>query len=296
MTERAGTQSPFADQHVLLIVAHQDDEVLGAGAQFSHFDQLSVLHVTDGAASTREARAKRFASRRAYAAARAREVRSAVAAAGVHATFHTLGVRSLEACFHLPAIRRQLERAIAGIGPDIILTHAYEGGHPDHDAVAFAVHQAVRHLPWSPAVWEFAGYHRSGTNTVHGRFLPNGEPALRLALTEADRTLKRHMLDRFRSRLDEVAPFPLDAELFRPAPTYDFAHAPHQRPLAYELDGSGIPAPLWLTAAREAMKTDRSWRMVVRLRWEMWARRFLPDSPRMASLMRAMPLLGRRVW
>jgi len=30
-------------------------------------------------------------------------------------------------------------RAINGIGPDIILTHSYEGGHPEHDAVAFGV-------------------------------------------------------------------------------------------------------------------------------------------------------------
>ena len=28
--------------------------------------------------------------------------------------------------------------------PTSILTHAYEGGHPDHDAVAFAVAAAVR--------------------------------------------------------------------------------------------------------------------------------------------------------
>lgn len=296
MTARADPASPFADRHVLLIVAHQDDEVLGAGAQFKTFDQLSILHVTDGAGFMREARAKGFATLDAYAAARAREVRSAVAAAGIQAVFHTLGVRCLEACFHLTSITRQLERAIAGIGPDIILTHAYEGGHPDHDAVAFAVHQAVSRLPWTPPIWEFTGYHRSGASTVRGAFLPNGEPPLWLQLSDADRALKRHMLDRFRSQLDVVAEFPLDAELFRPAPTYDFAHPPHQRPLGYELEGWGMPAPLWLTAAREAMKPERSWRLAVRLRWEMWARRFHPDSPRIVNLMRAMPLLGRRVW
>jgi hypothetical protein len=104
------------------------------------------------------------------------------------------------------------------------------------------------------------------------------------------------MLDRFRSQLDVVAQFPLDAELFRPAPAYNFANPPHQRPLGYELEGWGMPAPLWLTAAREAMKTERSWRLIARLRWEMWARRFHPDSPRIVGLMRAMPLLGRRIW
>jgi LmbE family N-acetylglucosaminyl deacetylase len=296
VTEHAGTASPFADRHVLIIAAHPGDEVLGAGGQFHSFDHLSLLHVTDGVGPNHEASAKGFASLRAYAAARAREVRGAVAMAGVPATFHALGVRCREACFHLPAIIRHLERAIVGIGPDIILTHAYEGGHPDHDAVALAVHQAASHLPFAPPVWEFTGSHRSGGGTVCGMFLPIGDPPLRLELPEAEHVLKRQMLDRFHSQLDAMAQFPLDAELFRPAPAYDFANPPDQRPLGYELEAWGMPAPLWLTAAREAMKNERSWRLIVRLRWEMWARQFQPDRPGIARLMRAMPLLGRRVW
>ncbi|HTC09847.1 MAG TPA: hypothetical protein VK726_13835 [Acetobacteraceae bacterium] len=44
------------------------------------------------------------------------------------------------------------------------------------------------------------------------------------------------------------------------------------------------------------LKDQPSWRMAVRLRWEMWTRRVDPDSPRVVRLMRAMPLLARRVW
>ena len=29
------------------------------------------------------------------------------------------------------------------VRPDVVLTHAYEGGHSDHDATAFAVHLAA---------------------------------------------------------------------------------------------------------------------------------------------------------
>jgi LmbE family N-acetylglucosaminyl deacetylase len=296
VTGSVEASSPFIDQHVLLIVAHQDDEVLGAGAQFPSFGQLSLLHVTDGAGFMPEARVKGFDTLPAYAAARAREVRSAVTAAGVDATFHALGVRCLEASFRLPAITRQLVRAINGIGPDIILTHAYEGGNPDHDAVAFAVSRAVHRLSWQPQVWEFTGYHREGGGTVRDRFLPNGTVPLRLPLTAAQRELKRRMLDRFHSQLDVVAQFPLEAELFRPAPEYDFTQPPHIRPLGYEQEGWGMPASLWLAAAREALRDQPSWRLAARLRWEMWARRFHPDSPRVVALMRGTPLLGRRVW
>lgn len=296
MTDGAGTPSHFADQHVLLIVAHQDDEVLGAGAQFQSFGQLSILHVTDGAGFVPAARAKGFPSLKAYSATRTREMRSAVAVAGVEATFHSLGIRELETCFQLRALVRQLVRAINGIGPDIILTHPYEGGHPDHDAVAFGVQLAVRQVAWEVPVWEFTSYHREGTATVHGKFLANGDPPLRLELTEAQRELKRRMLDRFTSQLDVVAEFPLDAESFRLAPSYDFTHPPHTRPLGYELEGWGMPASLWLTAARQVLNAQPSWRTAVRLWWEMRARRFHPDCPRVVRLMRAMPLLGRRVW
>jgi LmbE family N-acetylglucosaminyl deacetylase len=294
--ERAVAASPFAGRHVLLIVAHQDDEVLGAGAQFRSFGQLSLLHVTDGAGFMREARAKGFASLHAYAMAREREMRGAVRAAGIQATFHTLDVRCLEASFHLPAIAHHLQRAIAAIAPDIILTHAYEGGHPDHDAVALAVHLANRRVPEPKPVWEFTGYHRAGADTVRGVFLRNGEPPLCLVLSEANRSLKRQMLELFRSQLDVVAQFPLDAELFRPVPDYDFTNPPHPLPLGYELEGWGMPAALWLAAARETMKTNPSWRARARLRWEMWTRRFHPDSPRVIRLMRAMPLLGCHTW
>lgn len=295
MTDSAAA-SPFADRHVLLIVAHQDDEVLGAGAQFPSFGQLSILHVTDGAGFMPAARAKGFPSLQAYSATRTREMRSAVATSGVEAAFHSLDIRELETSFHLASLVRQLVRAINGIGPDIILTHPYEGGHPDHDAVAFGVQHAVRQLPWSVPVWEFTSYHREGSASVHGKFLPNGDAPLRLELTDAQRAQKQRMLDRFVSQLSVVAEFPLDAESFRPAPAYDFAHPPHTRPLGYELQGWGMPAMIWLTAARQVLKDQPSWRMAVRLRWEMWTRRFHPDSPRVVRLMRAVPLLGRRVW
>ncbi|HTC09849.1 MAG TPA: hypothetical protein VK726_13845 [Acetobacteraceae bacterium] len=72
-----------------------------AGAQFPSFGQLSVLHVTDGAGFNPAARAKGFPSLQAYAATRTREMRSAVATAGLEAAFHALGIRELETSFHL---------------------------------------------------------------------------------------------------------------------------------------------------------------------------------------------------
>jgi hypothetical protein len=80
--------------------------------------------------------------------------------------------------------------------------------------------------------------------TVHGKFLSNGDAPLRLELTEAQRELKRRMLDRFVSQLNMVAEFPLDADSFRLAPAYDFSHPPHTCPRGYELEAWGMPASL----------------------------------------------------
>jgi N-acetylglucosamine malate deacetylase 2 len=45
--------------------------------------------------------------------------------------------------------------------PEVIVTHSYEGGHPDHDACAFAVHHALeltRAQP-VPVIVEASFYH-----------------------------------------------------------------------------------------------------------------------------------------
>src|SRR4029077_3455583 len=49
-----------------------------------------------------------------------------------------------QAAFRLAELARRLAALFAERGIAVVLTHACEGGHPDHDAVAFAVHGAAR--------------------------------------------------------------------------------------------------------------------------------------------------------
>src|SRR6185437_9724842 len=51
-----------------------------------------------------------------------------------------------------------------------VFTHAYEGGHPDHDAVAFAVHAACRLSDIPPAIVEMPYYHRQDGRLITGEF------------------------------------------------------------------------------------------------------------------------------
>jgi LmbE family N-acetylglucosaminyl deacetylase len=53
----------------------------------------------------------------------------------------------------LAPVARRLADLFARKGTGIVLTHAYEGGHPDHDAAAFAVHAAGKLLAHRAEKW-----------------------------------------------------------------------------------------------------------------------------------------------
>src|SRR6185503_10469386 len=75
----------IADQRtVLLVVAHPDDDVLGAGALLARLPGARIVYVTDGAPRDgHDARAYGFATAADYAAARRCEALAALAIADV---------------------------------------------------------------------------------------------------------------------------------------------------------------------------------------------------------------------
>ena len=76
------------------------------------------------------------------------------------------------------------------------------------------------------------------------------------ALTHAERALKARMIAAHATQADTLAAFPLDAERFRAAPTYDFAARPHDGPLLYERHGWSLTWPAWqacVAAATDAL-------------------------------------------
>jgi LmbE family N-acetylglucosaminyl deacetylase len=135
-----------------------------------------------------------------------------------------------------------LEEAAAGIAddiltldPEVVVTQPYEGGHPDHDAVALAARMALRRIAPATPLLEMTSYHARAGALETGRFLDDaGSVAIPL---DADaRAAKLRMLEAFGSQRDVLAPFrrDLDVERFRPAPIYDFLSPPHAGPLHYE--------------------------------------------------------------
>jgi len=222
-----------------------------------------VLHLTDGAPADRRyfPAFARDMSRPAYARVRRDEACRALALAGVaEAQVACLGLRDQEAAFALVAATEYVFSTVARLGAEIVITHAYEGGHPDHDAAAFAV-QNARAIAEARgcggfAVVEMTGYHDRGGVTVRGEFLPR-EPAcgeIALDLDEDQRRRKRSMFAAYASQHAVLEPFRLEVERFRVAPVYDFRAPPHDGRLHYERFGIGMSGAMWRGLARAAKR------------------------------------------
>lgn len=269
---------------VVVIVAHPDDETIGVGAQLAQLRKASrgrfIIHVTDGAPQDlRDALVAGFTTREGYARARRRELLAALDLAGISAgQTREIGLVDREAVFNLVPLSLKLSELLAELRPSIALTHPYEGGHPDHDATAFAVHAAcellIERAIAPPAIVEMAFYHNREGDMITGEFLPEDVQQnavclwprktsllgaserfckeLEVVLTEEQLDLKRRMMDCFASQRELLRLFPPGVEKFRRAPRYDFTRAPHAGDLLYERFGWGISGDEWRTRAREA--------------------------------------------
>ncbi len=106
----------------------------------------------------------------------------------------SFGVPDQETSLPLTGLTVRLAGALASLRCEAVLTHPYEGGHPDHDGVAFAVHAACRLLTRRggrpPAILEFTSYYAGPEGGLAvGEFLPADRVAeVVVALSEGERT------------------------------------------------------------------------------------------------------------
>ena len=262
-TERGRPTNILPGRNTVIVAAHPDDETIGAGACLSQFSNVVVFHVTDGAPrDMRDAVRNGFSSREAYAAARRQELRDALDTGGIQPVeIVCVGCIDQEASFHLPEIARRLARLIARIDPDLVLVHPFEGGHPDHDAAAFAARAALQLLEGEgPQLMEFTSYHNRAGLIETGAFLPYcGFSETVVRLDGLARARKERMLACYRTQQPVLAQFRTDEERFRPAPFYDFSQSPHVGRLYYEQFPWGMTAARWLALAQEARKALGLW-------------------------------------
>ncbi|MBV8493585.1 MAG: PIG-L family deacetylase [Alphaproteobacteria bacterium] len=180
---------------------------------------------------------------------------------------------------HLVSLTRRVEEIFEQERPAAVITHAYEGGHPDHDASAFAVHAACALMPALPTTLEMALYHRRDGHLVSGEFLPSAPrrkpgrtpPSLErlnngsrlppgpelnpvdLELNREELRRKQQMIDSFATQRWLLMQLDWTTERLRIAPDYDFGAPPHPGELHYETLGWDIAGAGWRRRAVAAL-------------------------------------------
>ncbi|WP_181706420.1 PIG-L deacetylase family protein [Chthonobacter rhizosphaerae] len=256
----ANPDRPPIARRTALVVAHPDDEALMLGGQMDRFADLLVVHVTDGApADPADARAAGFDGADAYRAARAAELDAALTLAGVPATNRVaLGLQDQTAVRHVAETALRLAGLVEARRIEAVVTHAYEGGHPDHDATALSVALAAR-IAGAAArpieVLEVPLYRAGpdGVMLVRSPVEGGGAPATEIRLAAAARSAKDRLIACHRSQARVTALLAGDTEVVRPLDRSVFRAAPNGGRFLYDQWGLGLTGRDFLTLAAPAL-------------------------------------------
>ncbi|MGE5206649.1 MAG: PIG-L deacetylase family protein [Chlamydiota bacterium] len=223
----------------LVLIAHPDDEAVGCGALLQRMREPVVVFATDGAPLDPYFWEK-YGSRQAYAELRRQEARAALGLAGVR---HVEFLRAGEGYFTDQELFRCLPPALESFSalvhhyrPQVLLTLAYEGGHPDHDSCSFLGSVLARSL--SLPAWEMPLYFRRGNNAIlFQQFRSLNGAEVPLQPTAEEQATKRGMLEAYASQGEMLKQFSAATEWFRPQAAYDYSQPPHAGVLNYEAWG-----------------------------------------------------------
>lgn len=249
-----GTSDLVRRSRCVVIVAHSFDELIGAGGLISRLRDVTVLHITN------HARAHEDRESTPEAAQSKDEVCvSALALANVPSErVIEFGITDIREPRALADLGKRLSAFLQRFKPDVVLTHPYEGGHPDHDATAFATHAALRlmqgHGFEAPALFEIALHPSKDGERRELDFLPGQwHETTTFLLDEETRKLKRRMFERVESQERNLRGTTLGRERFRRSPNYDFSIAPNEGRPAYEDFYRGMTGREWQSVAQQAL-------------------------------------------
>jgi LmbE family N-acetylglucosaminyl deacetylase len=231
-----------------VVVAHPDDETLWIGGCLPAFEDLLLVHLTDGAPQDMyDARRAGCMNREDYARTRAAELDAALAKLGVSPQRRSYGFGDQQTVFDLPQVVDRLADDL--VGCEAVITHAYDGGHPDHDSAAFACARIE-----GPLRLEFAGYHRRDGRRVCGDFWGQGEDG-RIVIDLPNEAWRRKQAAAaaHASQWPVIAGLVSRTEILHPAPAYDFSRPPPPGACLYDGFGWSLTGALWRDRAQEAI-------------------------------------------
>ncbi|MGH9476026.1 MAG: PIG-L deacetylase family protein [Terriglobales bacterium] len=217
----------------MVIAAHADDEAVGAlGWAWAWEGEIAVAFLTDGAPARRW-RPAGCKGRAGYRAQRKCEALAVWQGFAPRARLYFAPFADQTLSFRLEEAAAWLAAMTAKVRPQTVLTPAYEGGHPDHDAAnlltaGWAAQARVE-------VWEYALYTAQAGGVVPQNF-PD-EPQWRRRLCGGAAAAKQRALAGYTSQAETLRLFAPEAEAVRPLPQHDYRHPALPGPAVYELWG-----------------------------------------------------------
>ena len=226
----------------LVFGAHQDDLEIASGGLINKIvlegGRVSVVYTTNGAPNNPLYYPRWGISEPTkYSELRRAESLNALSKLGLKesdATFLDFPDQSL--IHNLDRGIEIISSLIESIKPAVIITPAYEGGHPDHDATRFMVEESLKGNKKSEN-WEYTEYNLYNGQINLFKFLEGGLIE-QLILDEQTRRTKMDAFECFVSQRKYIDPFlsskVMKREQFRRWRREDFTSLPHERPLHYE--------------------------------------------------------------
>ena len=236
---------PLSTRRVLLFAAHSSDEFSVAATLRAHVARGESVFISWYARDDRPDVGVR----------RAAEAREAAALIGIPSERLEFADLSPVALLEqLPALVLALRDTVARVAPDLVYVPAFEGGHPDHDALNFAAFEAAsstgietREFPLYSASPDRRFFRRLQS---FARFIPGAGDTQVRRLNPAEVRFKRELwalyrtqhphFDRLVRRSGDEREF-FTTEKTRPLPLRDYTKPPHERPLLYELQAGELP-------------------------------------------------------
>lgn len=213
--------APSADDHLVVLVAHPDDETLGAGGLLHTADRLgartTVIVASDGEASHPRSRTHTSAE---LAALRRRELAAAVEVLAPRAELREPGLPDGKLADHtseLTAVLGDVARPT-----QVVTTWAYDG-HPDHAAcaavgAAVAADAGARH--WQSPLWAWRWGRPDG---MSGRHLSERHHLVSFRLDDAARAAKDAALACYTSQHQPLSTQPGDEAILDDAMLQHFS-------------------------------------------------------------------------
>jgi N-acetylglucosamine malate deacetylase 2 len=212
---------------VLAFVAHPDDESIGCSGLLQRAESSLVIFAVDGA-PPHNGFEQKFGSLQEYSDTRFLEASRALACLprnGLRRLTRPDGnhFQDQHLFLELPAAYASLKQGIQTYSPDLIVTHACEGGHIDHDACHFLAARAAQEL--GIPTMEFPLYWQSiFGRDIFQKFRTTGNSEFLLQLSPMELERKRQMLAYYTTQNNLTGVFQLDSERFRP-----LAPQPHRQ-------------------------------------------------------------------